>query len=152
MIFGNRNIHIRNLKVEDAEEVAALDALCFAAAWSKESFEYEARDNPLAYYLVAEAEEGDIVGYVGVWHILNEGHITNVAVHPDMRKRGLGDKLISELIARSNVAGMKRYTLEVRVSNQTAINVYRKFGFVEAGIRKNYYEDNSEDALIMWKD
>jgi [ribosomal protein S18]-alanine N-acetyltransferase len=152
MKFGEHEITIRRMRRTDAAAVAALDILCFACPWSVESFEYEAADNPLAYYLVAVTEDGSIAGYAGIWHILNEGHITNVAVRPDMRGRGLGDKIISELLTCSSVAGVVKFTLEVRVSNASAINVYKKFGFVEAGFRKSYYEDNGEDAIIMWKE
>jgi len=152
MKFADREIIIRKMVATDAVSVAELDQLCFETPWSKESFEYEASLNPLAYYLVAEAEDGSIVGYMGIWHILDEGHITNVAVHPALRGRGLADKLISEIIACSDVIGMKKYTLEVRVSNEAALRTYRKFGFVEAGLRMNYYEDNGEDAIIMWKE
>ncbi len=152
MKFANREIEIRKMTVSDSANVAKLDRVCFTTPWSEESFEYEAHLNPLAYYLVAEAEDGSIVGYMGIWHILDEGHITNVAVHPDFRDRGLGSKLISEIIACSDVVGMKRYTLEVRVSNEAALHTYRKFGFSEAGLRTNYYEDDGEDAIIMWKE
>lgn len=152
MKFADRQIEIRKMTVQDAASVAELDKICFATPWSKESFAYEACHNPLAYYLVAEAEGGSIVGYIGIWNILDEGHITNVGVHPDLRGRGIGERLISEILACSGVAGAKRYTLEVRVSNEAALRTYRKFGFVEAGLRLNYYEDNGEDAIIMWRE
>ncbi len=152
MKFADKEVEIRKMLASDVSGVSELDKLCFANPWSNESFEYEICSNPLAFYLVAEAENGLIVGYMGIWHILDEGHITNVAVHPELRGRGLADKLISEVIACSDVAGVRRYTLEVRVSNASALHVYKKFGFKEAGVRPNYYEDNGEDAIIMWRE
>lgn len=152
MKFADREIIIRKMTAQDSYGVAELDKVCFITPWSRESFEYEASLNPLAYYLVAEAEDGSIVGYMGIWHILDEGHITNVAVHPSLRCRGLAEKLISEILACSDVIGMRKYTLEVRISNEAAVRVYKKFGFIESGVRINYYEDNGEDAIIMWKE
>jgi len=93
---------------------------------------------------------GILVGYAGLWAIEDEGHITNVAVHPDYRRMRLGSILVELLIAQTREEGLKRFTLEVRVSNQAAISLYEKFGFVSAGLRKGYYEDNNEDAMIMW--
>jgi len=97
-----------------------------------------------------EAQVGLLIGYAGLWAIEDEGHITNVAVHPDYRRMHLGSILVDMLIAQTRLEGLKRFTLEVRVSNQAAIALYEKFGFVSAGIRKGYYEDNNEDAMIMW--
>jgi ribosomal-protein-alanine N-acetyltransferase len=120
----------------------------FEIPWSKESFENELKNN-LALYLVAKVEE-KAVGYIGVWKIFDEGHITNVAVHPDFRGNGIGKALISELLYLCKKDGILSFTLEVRESNIGAQKLYKSFGFVEAGKRKAYYSDNNEDAIIMW--
>lgn len=150
-------IRIRVATAEDIDDMTELDATCFSAPWSRASFEAELTTNRLAWYLVAEemgtdleGQAGLIIGYAGLWAIEDEGHITNVAVHPDYRRMHLGSILVDTLIAETRKEGLKRFTLEVRVSNQAAIALYQKFGFVSAGLRKGYYEDNNEDAMIMW--
>jgi len=152
MSEDNLDILIRKMDPGDAAVAAAIDQICFAAPWSLKSFEYETSENPLALYLVAEIPGGGIVGYAGIWNILDEGHITNVAVLPEFRGKGIARRLIADIIERSMAEGAVRFTLEVRVSNGSARKVYEKFGFVETGLRKNYYEDNGEDAIIMWKE
>lgn len=142
---------IREAEEKDIQIMAELDKLCFAAPWSLASFEQEIKSNNLAFYIVAEID-GILVGYAGLWTIVDEGHITNVAVHPDYRRRNIGEALVSVLIEATNDAGVLSYTLEVRPSNHAAISLYKKLGFKEGGFRKNYYEDNNEDALIMWLD
>lgn len=141
---------IRAANKGDVDRMTELDAICFSSPWSRASFESELTTNPLAWYLIAETQEGQMVGYAGLWAIEGEGHITNVAVHPDYRRKHLGSILVEQLIETTRCEGLKQYTLEVRVSNQAAISLYEKFGFREAGIRKGYYEDNNEDAMIMW--
>ena len=130
--------------------MALMDILCFSAPWSEESFEREIKENHLAFYIVAEVD-GALAGYAGLWCIVDEGHITNVAVHPDWRRRHIGEALISVLLEHTLKNGIKSHTLEVRASNDPAISLYKKFGFEPAGLRKNYYEDNGEDAIIMWR-
>jgi [ribosomal protein S18]-alanine N-acetyltransferase len=150
-------IRIRVATAEDIDDMTELDATCFSAPWSRASFEAELTTNKLAWYLVAEemgtdweSQAGLIIGYAGLWAIEDEGHITNVAVHPDYRRMHLGSILVDTLIAETRKEGLVRFTLEVRVSNHAAIALYQKFGFVSAGLRKGYYEDNNEDAMIMW--
>ena len=94
--------------------------------------------------------DNQIVGYVGVWFVVDEGHITNVAVHSDYRGRKIGDKLVDEMVKLCKENNLVAMTLEVRTSNTVAQNLYRKYGFKMAGIRKEYYSDNKEDAIIMW--
>jgi len=167
------DIRIRVAMAEDIDAMTELDATCFSAPWSRASFEAELTTNQLAWYLVAEElvppcdaadssgsavansytqedQVGILIGYAGLWAIEDEGHITNVAVHPDYRRMHLGSILVQTLIAETRKEGLKRFTLEVRVSNHAAIALYEKFGFVSAGVRKGYYEDNNEDAMIMW--
>ena len=143
-------IQIRVANAGDIDAMTELDAICFSSPWSRASFEAELTTNRLAWYLVAEDAKAGIIGYAGLWAIEDEGHITNVAVHPDYRRKHLGSILVGMLIDQTQKEGLKRFTLEVRVSNQPAIELYEKFGFVSAGIRKGYYEDNNEDAMIMW--
>ncbi len=141
---------VRQAEEKDVKSMAEMDILCFSAPWSEKSFETEIKENPLAFYIVAEIDD-KMTGYAGLWLVMDEGHITNVAVHPDFRRRGIGEALISIMLEHTIKNGIKSHTLEVRVSNDAAISLYEKFGFQSAGIRKNYYEDNGEDAIIMWR-
>ena len=142
---------VRKGVVTDVDDIEALEFACFASPWSRDSLLYELTDNPLSTYVVAEME-GHVIGYVGVWSILDEGHITNVAVSPDYRRQHVGSLLIYHMLKSTMEAGLVRHTLEVRAGNEAALALYRKFGFTEAGVRKGYYEDNGEDAIIMWRD
>jgi ribosomal-protein-alanine N-acetyltransferase len=144
------NCIIRLAEERDIDALAKLDSLCFTLAWSRSSFEFEIKENLKAIYLVADYK-GKIIGYGGIWIILDEGHITNIAVHPDFRNMGIGAKLLTDLIELSERRGANKQTLEVRVSNYPAISLYNKLGFKTAGKREKYYEDNGEDALILWR-
>ena len=143
-----KKIVIERMNFADIENVVEVERNSFTIPWSKESFENELKNN-LALYLVAKVEE-KAVGYVGVWKILDEGHIKNVAVHPDYRGQSIGEALISELLSLCRKDGVLSFTLEVRKSNIIAQGLYKKFGFTEQGVRKKYYSDNNEDAIIMW--
>ncbi|MBR0598057.1 ribosomal protein S18-alanine N-acetyltransferase [Clostridiales bacterium BAD-6] len=141
---------VRQAEAGDVKTIAELDKICFSAPWSESSFEKEIKENQLAFYIVAEIDHC-IVGYAGLWRIIDEGHITNVAVHPDFRQKGIGEALVSVLLDHTQREGIRSHTLEVRASNFAAISLYTKLGFVNVGYRKNYYEDNGEDAIIMWR-
>jgi ribosomal-protein-alanine N-acetyltransferase len=145
----NNNLIIRDMKLEDIDGVYTVEKSCFPDPWSKESFKKEVQ-NKLAKYLVAQIED-KVVGYVGAWFVVDEAHITNVAVSPQYRGQKIGDKIVKSLIDECQDNKMKAMTLEVRVSNIVAQNLYKKYGFKLAGVRKEYYSDNKEDALIMWK-
>lgn len=106
--------------------------------------------NNFARYLVIKQED-KVIGYGGMWIILDEGHITNIAIHPDFRGIGAGNLILTALIDLCKAEGITALTLEVRASNTIAQNLYYKFGFELEGIRKGYYADNHEDALILWK-
>lgn len=134
---------------EDIKSVYDVECKSFITPWSLESFTSEIYNNNMAKYLVAKID-GKVVGYGGMWIILDEGHITNIAVHPDHRGKKIGDALVKALINLAGENDVKRMTLEVRPSNWTAINLYKKYGFKEAGVRKGYYQDTGEDAIIMW--
>lgn len=141
---------IRIAEDKDIDAIAELDKQCFAVPWSREAYARELRANKLAFYIVAD-EDGEIVGFAGLWGIIEEGHITNVAVHPAYRGKGLGKLLVSKLLEVSEQYGIDKFTLEVRPSNAAAISLYQKLGFQAVGKRPRYYEDNGEDALIMWR-
>lgn len=142
------NLIIEKMTEKDIDGVYEVEKNCFEHHWSKDSFKKELK-NDVARYLVAKID-GKIAGYVGIWFVVDEGHITNVAVHSDYRGRKIGDKLIQELVKLCKDSGIVSMTLEVRVSNVVAQGLYKKYGFKIAGIRKEYYSDNKEDAIIMW--
>lgn len=142
---------IRPMTVADIDSVLAIEALSFPTPWSRFAFTSELTQNTYAYYRVAEVN-GLVVAYAGIWVVLEEGHITNVAVHPDFRGQGLGEQMMLTIMGCAKSHGAERVTLEVRVSNDTAHNLYTKLGFVDRGLRKGYYTDTKEDAIIMWKD
>lgn len=131
------------------KEILSIESLSFAVPWTKDSMEKELT-NKFAQYIVIKFDNL-VVGYGGMWLILDEGHITNIAVHPEFRKIGAGKKIVEGLISICKEKSISSLTLEVRASNYVAKNLYAKFGFIEEGIRKNYYNDNNEDAIIMWK-
>lgn len=144
------DIDILSLKLEHIDSVLVIDTLCFPTPWSRESFQKEIENNKFARYIIAK--KGDVViGYAGMWLILDEGHITNIAVHPEYRGIGAGKLLLEALIEICRIESINSITLEVRKSNIVAQSLYKKYGFVEEGIRKEYYGDNREDAIIMWK-
>lgn len=144
------NLVIEEMKVDDIDGVFEVEKNCFEDYWSKDSFKKELSNN-LAKYLVAKVD-GKVAGYVGIWFVVDEGHITNVAVHEDYRGQKIGDQLIKELVQVCKDNKIVSMTLEVRTSNTVAQNLYRKYGFKMAGIRKEYYNNNKEDAIIMWND
>jgi tRNA threonylcarbamoyl adenosine modification protein YeaZ/ribosomal-protein-alanine acetyltransferase len=145
------DFYIRAATPDDVDEMTALDQICFSLPWSRQDFEAEMTENALANYLVCRRNDR-VIAYAGLWAIFSEGHITNVAVHPDFRRKGLGTALIRELTARLGAAlGLVNFTLEVRESNEPAISLYEKMGFRPEGRRRGYYADTGEDALIMWR-
>lgn len=131
------------------EGVSEVEKLVFSTPWSKEAFTKEVTENNFAFYLVVLDGE-KVVAYVGSWIIIDECHITNIAVHPDYRRQGIAQRLLEILIDTVRLRGTMAMTLEVRVSNKAAQLLYKKLGFEENGIRKAYYSDNNEDAMIMW--
>ncbi len=142
---------IRPMTAADIDEVLEIERLCFPTPWSREAFRIEIEQNRCAHYFVAVCQD-KIVGYGGMWVIIDEAHITNVAVHPSYRGRGIGEAIMRSLIEAAISLGAVRMTLEVRVSNKIAQNLYEKLGFRAVGIRKRYYSNNNEDALIMWNE
>lgn len=146
----NDRVRVRPMNPEDIEVVTEIEQQCFRTPWTREAFEKEIYENKLAVYLVAEMD-GQVVGYIGMWHIVDEGHITNVGVTPQFRRLGIGAKLVQALLQKANELRIVGVTLEVRVSNDKARSLYEKYGFQSAGVRKKYYQDTGEDAIIMWR-
>jgi len=148
--MNNNEIEIRLADLEDIFSIYEISTLCFPISWSITSIKGELTSNTHARYVVA-VENGIVVGFAGLWIIVDEGHVTNIAVHPDFRRKGIGTLLMDKLMFISKNENLIGLTLEVRKSNLSAQNLYNQFGFIEEGVRKNYYSDNGEDAIIMWK-
>ena len=143
-------IQILKMTTEHIKDVHKIEEDSFSIPWSEKAFYDELTKNKMAIYIVAK-KDNEIIGYGGMWHVINEGHITNVAVKKEYRGKGVGTKIIDAFIDIAREKEMIGITLEVRVSNDIAKNLYKKNGFIMEGIRKEYYEDNKEDAIIMWK-
>lgn len=139
---------LRMMSENDIDDVVDISTLSFSSPWSKTSYEQELQ-NPLSKYFVAEIDN-KVVGFIGTWIIIDESHITNVAIHPQYRKLGIASQLIEILLSYCSNHGCVGHTLEVRAGNLAAQNLYKKYGFIQNGIRKNYYSDNKEDAILMW--
>lgn len=137
------------MTIDDLDEVMDVEVNSFTIPWSREAFFNELTKNQFAQYLIVEVDQR-VVGYCGVWIIIDEAHITNIALLPEYRGMKLGEALMAKVMELAREMGAMRVTLEVRVSNERAQNLYRKFGFEEGAIRKQYYTDNMEDALVMW--
>ncbi len=145
------DVIIRDMKESDLDRIMEIEEKSFNPPWSREAFLLELTKNLLAKYIVAEVD-GQVVGYGGIWLIIDEGHVTNIAVDEEYRGKGIGSKILEGLIQICRERNMTAMTLEVRKSNVVAQSLYRKYGFKEYGIRKGYYQDNNDDAIIMWKD
>ena len=143
-------MEIRLMTADHVSQVAQLEKLCFRDPWSENSVASEL-NNPLSLWLVA-VEGEKVAGYVGSQSVMGESDMMNVAVHPDFRRQGIGERLILELIDQLANRGNHSLTLEVRASNVSAIGLYRKLGFEQVGLRKNYYRNPKEDALILRKE
>jgi len=138
------------MELTDLDQVLEIEESSFPTPWSKASFQGELEENDFANYLVLEID-GRVIGYAGMWLIFDEAHITNVAIHPRYRGQKWGEILMKQLMYRATALGADRITLEVRPSNTPANRLYRRLGFRPVGIRKGYYTDTGEDAIIMWK-
>ncbi len=139
---------IRRMQYRDVEAVAAIEASVFPRPWSRDSFRREVEENAVARYLVAE-QDGEILGYAGAWIVIDECHITNIAVKEAFRGQGWGRRLLDALMRYAGNLGAVWADLEVRVSNERAQRLYARAGFVSIGRRKRYYDDNGEDAFLM---
>jgi ribosomal-protein-alanine N-acetyltransferase len=142
---------ITEMELRHIPGVLEIERRSFPTPWSERAFVSELTQNAYAHYIVA-LRGGRVVGYGGMWLILDEAHVTNIAVHPQERRQGLGRRLLQELERRAQAHGCQRMTLEVRPSNVVAQHLYRSMGFVVRGLRPGYYTDTHEDAIIMWKE
>jgi [ribosomal protein S18]-alanine N-acetyltransferase len=174
------NVVIEPMQIEDVPDVSRVERLCFTNAWPQSAYRRELRNLNNNYYIVLRDTSGErsgngghdlrsplnllpfrrrtpesasaapIIGFAGMWILLDEAHVTTIGVAPDYRGRGLGEMLLLELIEEAMRRGAEWVTLEVRVSNDSAQALYAKYGFTRQGVRRRYYSDNGEDAYIMW--
>jgi ribosomal-protein-alanine N-acetyltransferase len=152
MMEAKSEYSVRVMTLDDIPDVMEIDRLSFPLPWSERSYRYELEQNSAAQLLVADYDHLDrirLVGYIGFWFVVDEMHISTLAVHPDFRRRGIGEALLEGALHLADSLGGVIATLEVRTSNQAALHLYSKFGFEVVGRRKNYYQDNREDAWLM---
>lgn len=144
-------VRFADMELRHLGGVLDIERRSFPTPWSERAFISELTQNAYAHYVVA-LRGAHVIAYAGMWLILDEAHITNIAVHPTERGQGLGEAMLMELQGRAGAHGCRRMTLEVRPSNTVARALYRKHGFVARGMRPGYYSDTREDAIIMWKE
>lgn len=142
-------VTIASTTIDDIDQIMILEKLCFTIPWSRKAFIEELTRNRFAVYYSAIID-GMVIGYAGMWKIIDEGHITNIAVHPGYRRNHIASALLEKIIESCQNSSLTAITLEVRESNLPARSLYEKYGFKVEGRRKRYYADNNEDALIMW--
>ncbi len=155
-------IRIEPMQIQDIRQVAAIDRISFPTPWPESAFDHQLRRNQRSHFFVARlqsaptrwfdrwrGEKRKIIGYVGYWLVLDEAHISTIAVLPNFRRHGVGENLLLTLLRDATRCGAIEATLEVRMSNEQAQALYRKYGFEPVGKRRSYYRDNGEDALLM---
>ncbi|MEN6521725.1 MAG: ribosomal protein S18-alanine N-acetyltransferase [Armatimonadota bacterium] len=145
-----QRVKIEQMQRGDVQRVMEIEKQCFTTPWHESAYMTELV-NRSAYYVVGRID-GKVVGYSGMWIIMDEAHITTIGVDPEYRGRKIGEQILIAMLEEAQRRGACRATLEVRESNDVAQNLYRKYGFVPAAIRRGYYSDNDEDAIIMWVD
>lgn len=150
---NSRTVTLRRMTAPDVPAVIAIERASFNVGWPATAFERELSQNQMARYIVLEGDDpgtvDGLVGFAGLWLMVEEAHVVTVAVVPEQRGRGLGRLLVHALVAMAHDSGMTAATLECRVSNAAARALYGSYGFYEVGTRKRYYSDNQEDAIIM---
>lgn len=139
---------IRLMEINDLEVILELEQQLFTSAWQEEDFIYELKANPFSYNYVLE-ENNEIIGYAGLWITYEQAQITTIGVRKESQRKGYASLLMNHLLEVVRSKNCEQFSLEVRVSNESAIKLYEKFGFKNVGIRKNYYQDNFEDAYLM---
>ncbi len=143
-------VYINKLQLSDLDALMEIESTAYGPHhWSRDSFVAELGNKVARYYAVKNTN-AELVAYIGVWHIVDEAHITTIAVHENYRRHHIAEALIAKMLEDCYNNYIKYITLEVRASNLPAINLYKKYGFKSLGVRKGYYQDNGEDALIMW--
>lgn len=141
----------RAMRLDDIPHVCDIEQEAFTTPWTAGAFHNELTNNQFAQYMIMEYS-GEVAGYAGMWLIMDEAHVTNIAVRERYRGRKLGERLLRELMQTAGFMGAVRMTLEVRASNLIAQQLYEKLNFRSVGVRRGYYTDNQEDAIIMWAD
>jgi len=144
-----RRLEISPMTLEDISAVLEIEVVSFQSTWPPNAFANELRDNKLAFYFVGRLD-GRIVAYGGIWVILEDSHVTTIAVAPELRGQRLGEEMLVCLLDEAIARGASWITLEVRESNEAAQRLYRKYGFTVVSTRRGYYSDNNESALVMW--
>ncbi|MFZ5876199.1 MAG: ribosomal protein S18-alanine N-acetyltransferase [Nitrospirota bacterium] len=144
---ADSGVSIRPMTLDDLDAVLVIERAAFSPPWTREMFRAEVSENPCARFFVAETAHG-LVGYVGGWVVLDEMQVVSLAVRPDARRRKIASRLLERLFEAAG-NGLRRASLEVRRSNRAAIAIYQRFGFRQAGVRVDYYDDPTEDALLM---
>ena len=147
-----KDVVIRKMAMDDLSVVLQIDRQSFPLPWPERSYRFELSKNPAAHLMVADLDEDGqqaVIGFIGCWIIVDEVHISTLAVHPDHRRQGVGERLLLEMLDYVLSKGVETASLEVRESNQAAISLYQKHGFSIEGRKVGYYRDNNEDALLM---
>jgi [ribosomal protein S18]-alanine N-acetyltransferase len=142
------NVVIRQMKLDDLEQVVEIDQISFPLPWTPSSFRYELTDNQASRCWVVEMD-GRVAAMLVGWLIVDEIHIATIATHPDFRGRGIGRQLLLHSLKSARAEGVVKSFLEVRASNDVAQSIYRSFGYIVTGRRKEYYKNNNEDAILM---
>jgi [ribosomal protein S18]-alanine N-acetyltransferase len=148
MVQEFERVTIKQMREEDIATVREIEKQCFKDLWPSDSFERELENKRVAFYITAR-HSGKIVGYMGAWLIMDEIHITTIGVDPSFQNRKVGTQLVMHLLRESVHRGVRWATLEVGERNVSALKLYGKFGFIQIGVRKEYYKDG-ENALVMW--
>jgi [ribosomal protein S18]-alanine N-acetyltransferase len=141
-------LSIRRMKLDDVPAAHEIDVLSFSLPWPERSFRFELTENPTSRGWVAE-KDGKVAAMLVLWFIVDEAHIATIAVHPDFRRQGIGEQILLSALKAVQDEGARRAFLEVRAGNLAAQAMYKKYGFEVAGVRRGYYRDNNEDALLM---
>jgi ribosomal-protein-alanine N-acetyltransferase len=141
-------VRVRRLVAEDVDAVVVIETEAFSTPWHRDTF-LDLVDRPTLELVVLEDREAGVIGYAVLWCVLEQGELANMAVTPAFRGRGLGGFLLSSVLERARSRGIETIFLEVRASNEPAIRLYERFGFLEVGARRGYYKDPREDARVM---
>jgi ribosomal-protein-alanine N-acetyltransferase len=136
------------MTLEDVPAVHEIDTLSFSLPWPERSFNFELTGNPVSRSWVVESD-GRVTAMLVLWLIVDEAHIATIATHPEFRRKGIGERLMIAALLSARAEGAARAFLEVRAGNSAALAMYKKYGFVVAGVRLRYYKDNNEDAILM---
>lgn len=144
-------VRLEPMGMADMDAVQRIERASFSTPWPAYAYRQEIETNRLAHYIVARAA-GEVVGFAGMWMMVDQAHVTTFAVDPSWRRQGIGARMVLALLRMAGTLGARQATLEVRLSNLPARRLYERFGFRPVGIRPHYYSDNGEDALILTTD